>query len=426
MMDIAFNRTINGLLKGFKGEKTPAVLTELLTRDVEIVVPPERAVFDDLWPAIWGLAAVLERQLFGHVYIRCGLSSPLPAPAPLGPRCLFTSEYHPDALSIPIGLREVADSQEKLIGDARQGWIAIGETLPGTLSKPSAIECFLLAGYLGFSVLARLVGIEENRAEYVRPRLRVEHDPRLLQRRIAENPGYTCIGLGQLGQAFLALLFFLRGGSFAGQRLVLIDHESFEKENGRTQILLAEQNEILWLNQDKDTYMHELATRLGANASHRKEKIRWQWRKRDTDPGVALVGLDKLDVRRMVMAGGFERLVEAGVGTDLLNPRISWHSVPGEPSLGKVLFPDPVTPVRTAVSGAWVDELKATPGQCGWVQFEGISATAPCLGITVVAFAMCEAGYENGTTQGRATLWSPLLPILRSPMNAPTKATTAT
>lgn len=413
-MDIAFNRTINGLLKGFKGEKTPAALTKLLTRDVEIVVPPERAVFDDLWPAIWALAAVLERQLFGHVYIRCGLSSPLPAPAPLGPRCLFTSKYRPDALSIYIGLQEVTDSQDKLIGDARQGWIAISETLPGTMSNPSAIECFLLAGYLGFSVLARLVGIEENRAEYARSRMRVEHNSRLLQQRIAANPGYTCIGLGQLGQAFLALLYFLRGGSFAGQRLVLIDHENFEKENGRTQILLAEQDEPFWLNRNKDEYIYEVATRLGASASHRKEEIRWQWKKKDTDPAVALVGLDNLEVRRMVMAAGFERLVEAGVGTDFLNPRVSWHSVLGEPSLGKVLFPDPVTPVRTAVSGAWVDELKAMPGQCGWVQFEGISATAPCLGITAVAFAMREAGHENSTTQGRATLWSPLLPILRT------------
>ncbi len=413
-MDIAFNRTINGLLKGFKGEKTPAVLEELLTRDVEIVVAPERAVFDDLWPAIWALAAVLERQLFGHVYIRCGLSNPLPAPAPLGPRCLFTSEYHPDALSICIGPQEVTDFQDKLIGDARQGWTAISETLPGTLSNPSAIECFLLAGYLGFSVLARLVGIEENRTEFTHSRLRVEYDPLLLRRNIAENYGYVCIGLGQLGQAFLALLFFLRGGSFAGQRLVLIDHDNFEKENGRTQILLAEQDKPFWLNRDKDEYIYEVATRLDASASHRKEEIRWQWKKRDTDPRIALVGLDKLDVRRMVMAGGFERLVEAGVGTDLLSPRISWHSVPGEPSLGKVLFRDPVTPVRTAVSGAWVDELKATPGQCGWVQFQGISATAPCLGITAVAFAMCEVGHENGTTQGSATLWSPILPILRT------------
>ena len=45
---------------------------------------------------------------------------------------------------------------------------------------------------------------------------------------------------GQVGQAFLALLFFLNAGSLNGRRLAIIDDDYFDISNGRTQILLAE------------------------------------------------------------------------------------------------------------------------------------------------------------------------------------------
>ena len=39
--------------------------------------------------ALWALASVLERQLTGHVFIDTGISTALPSPVPLGPRCLW-------------------------------------------------------------------------------------------------------------------------------------------------------------------------------------------------------------------------------------------------------------------------------------------------------------------------------------------------
>jgi hypothetical protein len=417
-MEITTNRIINGFLKGFQGEVPPETLKALLSRDVEIVAPTQRATAEDLWPAIWTLAAVLERQLFGRVYVRCGLTTSLPAPAALGSRCEFTNKPQPVALSIMIGSSTAADGKPTLIGDARQGLIAVGEVLPEIMERPFPIECFLLAGYLGFAALATMVGAPEHRIEYARRRLVVGYNAELLKQRIAETQGYTCVGLGQLGQAFLALLFFLRGGNMSGKRLVLIDRHSFESDNGRTQILLAENAQ--WLDHDKHQFIGEVAQDWGAEVISRKHEIQWGWKKLADDPIIALVGLDDFEVRRMVLAAGFDRLIEAGVGTDLLRPRISWHAVPGNPTLGKLLFPDVKPQKETVVHGGWVEELKQTPGKCGWVRFRDISATAPCMGVAAAAFALSELGYDTFgrmAIKGRAALWSPCLPILRETVN---------
>ena len=47
---------------------------------------------------------------------------------------------------------------------------------------------------------------------------------------LAAIDGFTCIGVGQVGQALLALLFFLYGGDLRGRRVSLIDKDKFEVE----------------------------------------------------------------------------------------------------------------------------------------------------------------------------------------------------
>lgn len=419
-MDITDDRIINGLLKGFGGSVPPDALKLLLSQDVEIIAPPHRATFDDLWPAIWALAAVLERQHYGQVFIRCGLSAPLPAPAALGSRCVFTTKAQHVALSIGIGITKVRTKQA-LIGDARSGVIAVGKLLPDGKQHPSPIECFMVAGYLGFAALATLVQIPEYRTEFARPNLIISCDPSLLKQRIAETSGFTCIGLGQLGQAFLALLFFLHRGNFSGQKLILIDRDTFEIENGRTQILLSEN--APWLNEEepitKVQFIGDIVNDWHTDVIPRRQEIQWGWTKEIGDPDIALVGLDDLEVRRMVMAAGFNHIIEAGVGTDFLRPRISWHAVPGNPVLGRHLFPNIVVHEGNSVSGDWVEALKRTPGQCGWVRFQNIAATAPSLGIAATAFALSELGHQQLAILGRATLWPPCLPILREPVSKP-------
>lgn len=82
------HRVVNGLLKaGAVAEPEQAI--SVLQRDFRIISPPSRAAEDDLWPAIWALAAVLERQFAGTIYVDAGLTGPLRQPAQLGSRCRF-------------------------------------------------------------------------------------------------------------------------------------------------------------------------------------------------------------------------------------------------------------------------------------------------------------------------------------------------
>ncbi len=402
-MNIAHERLVNGLLKGF-GNVRPEDVKAWLSQDIEIVAPRSRATSADLWPAIWALAAVLERELYGRVYIRCGLGSPLPAPSALGPRCHFVEERREVALSISLGVQ--AGLTPSLVGDACDGAIAIGRVFEARPKPPTAIECFALAGFLGFAVIARFTGIPEYRADFTTSTLKLDYDSRMLAKALKELDGFTCIGMGQVGQATLALLFFLYGGRLAGRRVALIDDDGFQSENGRTQLLLADGG--AWCGQDKVSYVAPLIAAWGVNVEPLREKIHWTWRRGSVHPPLALLGLHDLEARRMACAAGFERIIESGVGTNLVQPRISWHALPGDAALGKRLFAEePRSGAQRAdFNGGWVDDLKSTPGSCGWVEFMGISATAPCLGAAAAAFALAELGSAAQIASGSAMLWS--------------------
>jgi hypothetical protein len=209
----------------------------------------------------------------------------------------------------------------------------------------------------------------------------------------------------------------LHGGNLAGHRYVVIDRDKFQSENGRTQLLLTEGG--CWLNKDKAPYVAMKVGEWGAEAIPVVEDIDWIWRRKAGYPHVALVGLHDLEGRRIVSAAGFNRLIESGVGTNLMRPRVTWHVLPGNPETGSRLFIDvPRIFESRRIEAAWVDDLLETPGGCGWVQFEGVSATAPCLGLAAAALALSELGVEE-TVRGAALLWSPCLPFSREILPLP-------
>lgn len=101
-------------------------------------------------------------------------------------------------------------------------------------------------------------------------------------------------------------------------------------------------------------------------------------------------------------------------------PRISWVSARGSEGMkvAKAHFRDRNAVVDAVIaSSEWVEELKSQPGACGWVQFKGVSATAPCLGIAAVAYALAETTGAGCFRHGAARLWTQLLPVFRSALN---------
>src|SRR6266540_576473 len=102
-MELYENRIINGVLKS-DVVREPEEARALLSQDIEIVAHGGRATQDDLWPCIWALASVLQRQFSGKVFIRVGLTEPLSQPLHLGSRCQFASVPAKEAtLRIYIG-----------------------------------------------------------------------------------------------------------------------------------------------------------------------------------------------------------------------------------------------------------------------------------------------------------------------------------
>lgn len=212
--DLATDRIINGLLKGHEGFQSPHEVAASLAKNAVIRCAPGRCTVDDLWPAVWALASVLERQLTGTIYVDTGGFALLPGPVSLGPRCVFGQCIDSTAISIELGSRQDAAA---IAGDAMRNIISLDPLAAG--DKPTAIECFALAGYLGFQVLARLAEVPADRADFAQRSLNIDYDLSTLEMKLRRPDGFTFVGMGQVGQAFVALLWFWLKGDFEGRRL---------------------------------------------------------------------------------------------------------------------------------------------------------------------------------------------------------------
>jgi hypothetical protein len=402
------NRIINGVLKtGVMVD--PQVVKTALASDVAIIAPPERANSRDLWPCIWALAAVLERQFTGTVSIDCGLEQALSAPTLLGARCVF-GRAPKTARHIFIGA-EGPNATDTLWGDVRENCLGC-ERLVASRDPAHPVSCFALAGYLGFAALARAVGIPPYREAY---RTDYLHLP--LTSAIPPGPlSLSVIGLGHLGQAYLALLYFVCQN--IAPTAVLIDRDSFEPPNRATQILLEET--FCWNGVPKHEYLERLVQQWGWHVRGRGTTLEWGWRRPIGDPTLTLLGLDDLDVRRMAIAAGYEWIIDAGLGASFLQPRISWHALPPDNRLARSLFTarrHAQEPLDVLEGTPLKEELSGTPGECGWLTFQSITAAVPSMGLAGAAFAITELlnslSGNRASVSGRACLWSTILPMNR-------------
>jgi len=416
-MEAYENRIINGLLKA-EAVDDPERAVDLLARDFEIIAEPARATEDDLWPALWALAAVLERQFSGHIVITAGLERPLRQPATLGPRCHFEPRQRSDnATRIYLGCQP-SKPDVALWGDTRKGTIRYG-SLIDSAERASPSGCFALAGYLGFASLALAARLPGYREEFATNQIELPFQYLALPE--LPDDGLEVVGLGHLGQAYLALFFFLAIGAPTAPRVQLLDKDFFETPNWSTQILIDTQTS--WKGEAKAEYLRQRVETWGWDAKSDKTEISWGWRHSETHSKFAVLGLDKFDVRRMAINGGYSWVFDAGVGDSFLRPRISWHSVRADNGIAKRLFPEAeTTMVQPALpTTPFIDRLRDTPGGCGLLTYQGTTASAPSLGLVASAFLWSEIlrflSGEQQLIQGSATVWSPLLPFLRTELS---------
>lgn len=408
MTEACENRIVNGLLKADVGLLSPEDVQARLSKNILIVCPPGRSSRRDLWPCIWILASVLQRRFSGCILLDVGLQHESYAPIPLGSRCRFidTNETPDAALTISLGTS--TNHANVIWGDARGSSISYGELID-TGDEANPIACAALAGYLGFSALAHTAGIPPFHGWLSKPRLDlpIRHSVDLNFRELA------VLGLGQVGQAFLSVLFFT-AGSRKGH-IHLVDRDAFEDENYSTQILLTE-NRRAWRGQDKAEHVATICRPWGFTITHEKAELAWGWKNTFQDNAIGFLGFDNMDARRMGVEGGFKWLVECGVGSDFCRPRVSWHSLPPNREIAKQCFTENGHSEAPVESG-FARSLVNTPGGCGKVMFENIQASAPSLGILAAAYAIMELSNAVSSGDeviiGGAYAWSPLLPLSR-------------
>ena len=410
-MELQHDRIINGLLKADIGLVTPEKVGARLAQDVAIYVGQNRADARDLWPCVWFLAAVLERQFTGRVLISAGMTEALCAPVPLGSRCEFHSGKMPECeITIFVGVKPFGNAAITILGDTRGNELSYGRLLNSSESA-NPINCCALAGYLGFAALARAVGIPAFRKEWCEESIRL---PFIV---LADSvPDFSVLGAGQVGQAFLALYYFLAAGKSVSVHL--LDKDYFEICNRRTQILLAETPEI-WNRKSKVEYLAEVCRGWGWNVLPEQTEIKWGWKRDVPNHPFAFLGFDNMDARRIAVEGGFQWLFECGVGTDFCQPRVTWHSIPSDRMLAKHIFRDPAR--RRRPTSLFAKSLADSPAECGRVVFESIQASAPSLGLVAVSATWAEImGFLAGDMDpyaGTAFVWSPFLPALRERLN---------
>jgi len=296
-----------------------------------------------------------------------------------------------------------------ILGDTRGNVVSYGRSIDSTHQPAHPAAACALAGYLGFSALAHAAGLPPFHAHWQTDRIQMPFSPHGLNL----PADFSVLGTGQVGQAFLALAYFLHRDRPVSVHLV--DRGEFEGANLRTQVLLAGRVED-WCGRRKVDYLAEICKRWGWVPTAEKTEIGWGWKCTRPGSSIAFLGFDNMDARRVGVEAGFTHLFECGVGTDFCRPRVSWHSLPPDRDLAKELFQSGAK--RRWSKSEFAKSLGESPGACGRVVFENIEASAPSFGLVAAAFTWAEVlSYFNGSRQphsGSAYLWSPLLPFERS------------
>jgi hypothetical protein len=328
------DRIINGLLKADITLTTPEQVQARLAQNILLVADSERSGSADLWPGIWFLASILEREFTGTIYIKAGLDRALPCPIPLGPRCIFVApDYFFDGETVGIGIP--IDNMDMVWGDTRGSDISY-QSLLTTVEPAHPVSACALAGYIGFAVLAKAASIPPFHELWKNLFLSLPFDPNNLV--LPES--IAVLGVGQIGQAFLALTYFLYGSQLP--TIHIVDKDIFEDDNYRTQILLSDTPRA-WNEEKKVNYIANICSGWGWKTSKEHTEIQWGWKSPLEPEAVAFLGFDNMTARRVGVEGGFRWLVECGVGTDFCKPRVSWHSLPPDRELARQLFIEKAT-----------------------------------------------------------------------------------
>jgi len=218
----------------------------------------------------------------------------------------------------------------------------------------------------------------------------------------AENPALSelslpkslwLIGLGNLGQAYLWSLFMLPYAEPQSVMLYLQDDDLIDRENWGTSVLVERGR----YNILKTKVAEEWANRRDFRVRRIDRRFDERTRRNADEPGLALSGLDRMGPRRLLGGGGFEYVIDSGLGATAASYqdfRINVFDAATDPAQHFEGVED-----RTAETAAALLQLPAyeeitrqrNDGGCGAAMLAGKSVAVPFVSAFTGALAITQA-----------------------------------
>lgn len=195
------------------------------------------------------------------------------------------------------------------------------------------------------------------------------------------------LGLGHLGQAFLWGLGLLPYPEPSGLMLVLQDADVITPSSESTSIL----TEPGAVGRKKTREMAAWAERRGFATAIQERLFDASFRRQDSEPAVALCGLDNALGRRALDCAGFGLVVEAGLGRGYRDFRsIRLHTLPG-PRPAAELWKGAEKGEDVQGRAAYQRMLKdGELDRCGVTLLAGKAVGAPFVGAVAACLALAE------------------------------------
>ncbi len=195
------------------------------------------------------------------------------------------------------------------------------------------------------------------------------------------------IGLGHLGQAYLWGLGLLPYVNPAELQLVLQDVDEITASTESTSIL----SDASMVGRKKTREMAHWAERRGFSPSIQERLFDASFKRQDTEPAVALCGLDNALGRRALDQVGFDVVIEAGLGRgyqDFRTMRV--HTLPSRRSAAE-LWRDAAHEEDVSDRPAYVKlREEGVLDQCGTTLLAGKAVGAPFVGAVAACLVLAE------------------------------------
>ena len=195
------------------------------------------------------------------------------------------------------------------------------------------------------------------------------------------------LGLGHLGQAYLWGLALMPYGQPEDVSLVLQDFDTITPSNESTSVLTSAD----LVGQKKTRAVATWVERRGFTSTIQERVFDANFRRQDSEPSVALCGLDNVAGRRALDQVGFDMVIEAGLGRGHRNFRtIRLHTLPSSRSAAEIWNSKPTGETheeRPAYTRLVADGIL---DQCGMTLLAGKAVGAPFVGAAAATLVLAE------------------------------------